>query len=194
MPSWPLGVPELSSELGRRRRKSFRLVLLLRLSVCAGAGMWNPSRLNTVLPDPRKDWRLTFNFRSDSPLVPSGGCFHPCASKCATWTRASSTTLPWMSCRWTPNATGVCVCVCVTWVKVIIHLLVYLRLRARSLQVRVPQLSVDGGGEHGPLVHLPAPLRAPGLSVRGGDVDASGHQLWPGQAHQQRDGRQGTCR
>ena len=112
MPSWPLGVPELSSELGRRRRKSFRLVLLLRLSVCAGAGMWNPSRLNTVLPAPRTDWRLTFNFRSDSPLVPSGGCFHPCASKCATWTRASSTTLPWMSCRWTPNATGVCVCVC----------------------------------------------------------------------------------
>lgn len=83
----------------------------------------------------------------------------------------------------------VCVCVCNTWINVIIHLLVYLRLRARSLQVRVPQLPVDGGGEHGPLVHLPAPLRAPGLSVRGGDVDASGHQLWPGQAHQQRDGR-----
>lgn len=58
-----------------------------------------------------------------------------------------------------------------------------------SGQVCVPQLAVDGGGEHGPLLHLPAALRAPGLPVRGRDVDASGDQLRPGQTHQQRDGR-----
>ena len=50
---------------------------------------------------------------------------------------------------------------------------------------------MDGGGEHGPLVHLAAALRAPGLPVRRGDLDAAGHQLRPGQAHQQRNGRQG---
>lgn len=49
-------------------------------------------------------------------------------------------------------------------------------IRALS-QVRVPQFAVDGGREHGPLLHLPEALRAPGLAVRWGDVDASGHQF-----------------
>lgn len=66
--------------------------------------------------------------------------------------------------------------------------------RVPGLQVRVPQLAVDGRREHGPLLHLAQALRAPGLSVRGRDVDASGDQLRPGQAHQQRNGRQGSCR
>ena len=59
-------------------------------------------------------------------------------------------------------------------------------------QVRLSQLAVDGGGKHGPLVHLPAPLRAPGLAVRGRDMDASGDQLRPRETDEQRDGRQGT--
>lgn len=46
-----------------------------------------------------------------------------------------------------------------------------------STQVCVPQLAVDGGWKHGPLLHLAAALRAPGLAVRRRDVDASGHQL-----------------
>lgn len=49
-------------------------------------------------------------------------------------------------------------------------------IRALS-QVRIPQLAVDGGREHGPLLHLPEALRAPGLAVRWGDMDASSHQL-----------------
>lgn len=49
-------------------------------------------------------------------------------------------------------------------------------IRARS-QVCVPQLAVDGGREHGSLLHLSETIRAPGLAVRGRDVDASGHQL-----------------
>lgn len=47
----------------------------------------------------------------------------------------------------------------------------------RPAQVRVPQLAVDGGRKHGPLLHLSQALRAPGLAVRRRDVDASGHQL-----------------
>lgn len=66
--------------------------------------------------------------------------------------------------------------------------------RASSPQVCVPQLAVDGRREHGSLLHLAQTLRAPGLSVRGRNVDASGDQLRPGQAHQQRNGRQGSCR
>uniref|UniRef100_A0A8C3EHF7 T-box transcription factor 22 n=1 Tax=Corvus moneduloides TaxID=1196302 RepID=A0A8C3EHF7_CORMO len=59
-------------------------------------------------------------------------------------------------------------------------------------QVRLSQLAVDGGGEHGPLLHHPAPLHPPRLSLLGGDLDEANHQLRPSEAHQQRDGRQGA--
>lgn len=61
-------------------------------------------------------------------------------------------------------------------------------------QVRLSQLAVDGGGEHGPLLHHPAPLHPPRLPLLGGDLDEANHQLRPREAHQQRDGRQGARR
>lgn len=106
-------------------------------------------------------------------LLSAGECFHRCASKCAISTRVSSITSRWTSCPWTPNATGVSVSE-MNPTPLTCGLLI--SIRALS-QVRVPQLAVDGGREHGPLLHLPEALRAPGLAVRWGDVDASGHQL-----------------
>lgn len=69
-----------------------------------------------------------------------------------------------------------CVSVCIKLIK--LYQSVRLFTSTYTLpQVCVPQLAVDGGWKHGPLLHLSQALRAPGLAVRRGDVDASGHQL-----------------
>lgn len=65
---------------------------------------------------------------------------------------------------------------------------------SRLAQVCLPQLAVDGGGEHGPLLHHTTALHPPRLPLLGGNVDEANHQLRPGEAHQQRDGRQGARR
>ena len=59
------------------------------------------------------------------------------------------------------------------------------------LQVRVPQLQVDGGWER----RLPGPpegLHPPGLPGLRRHLDATGGQLRQAQTHQQRAGRPGT--
>lgn len=73
----------------------------------------------------------------------------------------------------------VCVCGCVlnSSDSLFIYWCVYSHALCVSRQVCVPQLAVDGGWKHGPLLHLSQALRAPGLAVRRRDVDASGHQL-----------------
>lgn len=65
---------------------------------------------------------------------------------------------------------------------------------SRLAQVRLPQLAVDGGREHGPLLHHTTALHPPRLPLLGGNMDEANHQLRPGEAHQQRDGRQGARR
>lgn len=107
MPSRPLEVHELSSELGRGRQESFCLRFVRLITFCLF--LWceiheGQYTLLCIL------WKITtglFIFPHFSHLS-TGGCFPRCASKCAIWTRASSITSQWTSCPWTLNATGVC--------------------------------------------------------------------------------------
>lgn len=183
-PSGPLEVPELSCEPGRQKQKRLGLFLSLRrrykLKSVMAKYAFNSFIKQLSLKRSNTTSLLLFFLSSHQENV----SFYARQG-------AQSGPLPAVLYRDGRHARGLQtlqVSADFFFILVVVVFSFYLHALS-STQVCVPQLAVDGGWKHGSLLHLAAALRAPGLPVRRRDVDASGHQLWPSQAHQQRDGR-----